>query len=134
MIHSAEEFKYLRTSDIIEEYNRAAHDEATIEVWFEVIEKYPELKEWVIHNKTIQHEVLEFLVNDVDEAIRSSIARKRKIMNTKIFDILAEDPSENVRYSLACNTKNKLSDLQKINSSDSSWLQKEIEEIIKRKH
>ena len=127
MIHSAEEFKYLRTSDIIEEYNRAAHDEATIEVWFEVIEKYPELKEWVIHNKTIQHEVLEFLVNDVDEAIR-------KIMNTKIFDKLAEDPSENVRYSLACNTKNKLSDLQKINSSDSSWLQKEIEEIIKRKH
>ncbi len=134
MIKSAEEFRYLRTSDKLEEYNRAEHDEATIEIWFEVIKKFPELKEWVIHNKTIQHEVLEFLVNDKDEKIRSLIARKRKIVNTKIFDALAKDPSENVRYSLACNTKNKLEDLLKITSTDSKWLQNQIEEIIKENH
>lgn len=37
MINSAEEFKRLRKSKIQEAYNRAATDEASIEVWNEVL-------------------------------------------------------------------------------------------------
>jgi hypothetical protein len=40
MIASAEEFVALRTSEDPEEYNRAAHDEAPEEVWWDVIRRF----------------------------------------------------------------------------------------------
>ncbi|MEL0455526.1 hypothetical protein WJN01_04760 [Flavobacteriaceae bacterium SZ-1-7] len=130
MIKSAEEFKRLRISENLEEQRLAALESAEITVWYETITKFPELKEWVIHNKTIQIEILEFLATDKDENVRYAIARKRKI-NQKIFDILKNDPSENVRHALIWNTKLPIEIKKKIKTDDSDWLKKELEEKIK---
>src|SRR5688572_8266258 len=104
MIRSAEEFIKLRTSESMEEQDRATHDHADLKTWNDIISKYPDYKEWVIHNKTIQIEILEDLTSDPDPKVRSAIARKRKI-NDKIFRLLSVDKDEGVRYALISNTK-----------------------------
>ncbi|WP_406684362.1 hypothetical protein N1F78_01125 [Seonamhaeicola sp. MEBiC1930] len=130
MISSAEEFKRLRTSENLEEQERSASESADIGVWHEVIQKFPELKEWVVHNKTIQIEILEYLASDKDEKVRYAIARKRKI-NNRIFDMLKSDIDKSVRHALICNTK-LTSDLKRnIKTDDSDWLKKALKEKIK---
>ena len=130
MIKSADEFIRLRTSEIKEEYDRSAHDNADISTWNEVIEKYQDYKEWVIHNKTVPIEILERLSLDNDPKIRSAIARKRKI-NDKIFLTLSVDNDENVRYALMCNTNLTVDRLKQIKTADSDWLVKQLNERIK---
>lgn len=61
MIRSAEEFVRLRKSDQREEYERAANDSASIEVWRDVISLYPDMHRWVAHNKTVPIEILAIL-------------------------------------------------------------------------
>ena len=129
MIKSAEEFVRLRESEIQEEQHRASNDSAELEIWYEVIRKYPEFKEWVIHNKTIPIEILELLAEDKDPRVRSEVARKRKI-NDKIFSTLSIDQDENVRYALIFNTKfsKDKAKLKLIKVDDSAWLQEKLEE------
>ena len=130
MINSAEEFKRLRTSDDLKEQRISALESADIEVWYEVINKFPDLKCWVIHNITIQIEILEYLVNDSDERVRSEIARKRKI-NEKIFNILKNDSSISVRSALIWNTKLSIEKKKEIKVDDSEWLSDELNDKIK---
>ena len=132
MIDSAKEFIRLRNSELIEEYTRAAHEEASLQTWKEVIEHYPDYKTWVIHNKTVPLEILEELASDSNPSVRSAVATKRKI-NPFIIEILANDPDEQVRYALACNTKISMEDLMSINREDSDWLKQVLGEIIARK-
>jgi hypothetical protein len=129
MIQSAEEFAKLRQSEISEEQFRASHDPAEISVWIEVIEKFPELKIWVIHNKTIQIEILEMLGKDPDSNIRSSVARKRKI-NTDIFNLLSIDKDENVRFALISNASLTADQLKQIKVDDSHWLAQSVKERL----
>jgi hypothetical protein len=93
MIISAEEFVRLRTSDLPEDQDKASHDFADFSVWIDVIKDHPELKIWVIHNKTIPIEILHLLSKDEDSNVRSAVARKRKI-DDAIFNLLATDPDE----------------------------------------
>jgi hypothetical protein len=130
MIKTADEFIRLRTSKIMEEYDRASHDTADISTWTEVIEKYPDFKEWVIHNKTVPIEILEILTLDKDPNVRSVVARKRKI-NDKIFNILSTDLDENVRFALMSNTKMTIDKLKRIKISDSDWLTGQFRERLK---
>jgi hypothetical protein len=130
MIKSADEFIRLRTSEIKEEYDHSEHDNADITTWTEVIDKYPDYKEWVIHNKTVPIEILERLTLDNDPKIRSAVARKRKI-NDKIFLTLSVDKDENVRYALMCNTNLTVDKLRQIKTADSHWLVKQLNERIK---
>lgn len=123
MITSAEEFVQLRTSVNPAHYVRAANEAAPVTVWYAIIQKYPEMKPWVIHNKTIPLEILDHLTNDADEHVRSDIARKRKIIGTPVFAKLAQDPNEQVRRALLMNTKLTLELIQQIKISDSKWLQ-----------
>lgn len=129
MIPSAEEFIRLRQSDDKNECDRASHDSAEIQVWLDVIEKYPDYKSWVIHNKTIQLEILELLCSDTDPEVRAAVARKRKI-NDIIFAVLSVDPDENVRYALLCNTKLTPNKISQINVDDSPWLIEKRDERI----
>ena len=46
MITSAEQFVYLRESEDRSEYHRAAHEEAPLDVWLDVITRYPEMQQW----------------------------------------------------------------------------------------
>lgn len=133
MIQSADEFKYLRLSENIEEQYRASNDDANKEVWIEVINKFPKLREWVAHNKKIQIEILEKLTLDSNPKVRCVVARKRKI-NDKIFEILKNDLTEEVRYDLLSNTKISIEKKRKIKVDDSDWLQgilKEIEDALR---
>ena len=58
MMHSADEFVRLRQSDCQSEYLRAATDSATVDVWLDVIRRFPEMKVWVARNKTVPIEIL----------------------------------------------------------------------------
>lgn len=104
MISSAEEFVFLRTSEIFEEYTRAAYDDASDVVWMDVISKFPEMREWVAHNKTVPLNILEILAGDTNESVRSTVASKRKL-SPELFDLLSQDKSEAVRERVACNKK-----------------------------
>ncbi|MBD3922932.1 HEAT repeat domain-containing protein [Paenibacillus sp. PR3] len=128
MITSADEFYHLRTSEKQEEYLRAAWDEATIEVWHEVLAKYPDMSFWVAHNKTVPLEVLRALCDHPEWRVRSIIASKNKI-SEDIQMILVKDNESLVRSSLARNKKATLKILQMlINDED-----EEIREIVKKR-
>ena len=104
MITSAEEFVRLRTSGDPQEYRRAANDEATVEVWKDVIQRFPEMKPWVIHNKQVQLEILELMARDPSASIRACVADKRKL-GPRLFEALSRDADEDVRARIACNQK-----------------------------
>lgn len=104
MISSADEFMRLCTSDKREDYVRATHDEAPEEIWLEVINRYPEMKPWVAHNKTIPLNVIRILSRDDDPAIRTFIAMKRRCPHD-ILGELSRDPDESVRNAVALNKK-----------------------------
>jgi hypothetical protein len=53
MINSPEEFIELRNSNIPAEYNRAKIEDASIDVWFDLIQSYPDMRVWVARNKII---------------------------------------------------------------------------------
>jgi hypothetical protein len=104
MIESAEQFRSLRESEQSDEYSRAAHEEAPLEVWLDVIERMPDMRFWVAQNKTVPIPVLEHLADDIDPRVRDMVARKRKLpesLQTK----LATDPDPSVRCALASNAK-----------------------------
>ena len=130
MIKTVDEFITLRQSENMDEQYRASHDTADLNVWLEVIKNYPDLKTWVIHNKTIQIEILEILCADTDPNVRSAVARKRKI-NEFIFNTLSVDPDENVRYSLMCNTNLSVDKINAIMVGDSNWLKEKLADITK---
>jgi hypothetical protein len=129
MISSAEEFIKLRTSESKEEQDRATHDNAEVKTWNEIINKHPEYKEWVIHNKTIQIEILEQLTLDSDPKVRGAVARKRRI-NNKIFELLSVDKDENVRCALISNTNLSIEKLKQIEVNDSPWLERKLKEKL----
>ena len=113
MIQSAEEFVRLRTSDDPDEYTRAAREEATEAVWLDVIARFPEMRSWVAHNKTVPHSILRILSDDPDFIVRVSVAEKRKA-EPDILDKLVHDPNEGVRARVACNAKAPLWVLEKL--------------------
>ena len=104
MINDAEEFVRLRTSHNMTDYRRAAQEEAPISVWVEIISRFPEMKVWVAHNKSIPLDILRVLAIDPDAHVRAAVADKRKL-DRALFESLAQDPDEGVRQRVACNKK-----------------------------
>ena len=102
MIKSAKEFIDLRTSERPEDYLRAARESAPLDVWFDVVEKYPEMKEWVARNKTVPMQVLDQLALDVDPRVRVAVAMKNKLSNDLMLT-LAKDSDPSVRERIAYN-------------------------------
>ncbi|MBA4010716.1 MAG: hypothetical protein C0481_02510 [Phenylobacterium sp.] len=102
MIGSADEFSRLRRSSDPDEYGRAAREEAAEEVWLEVISRYPDMREWVAHNKTVPLEILALLARDLDQRVRQAVAMKRKL-SRQLFEQLALDSDATVRSTIAGN-------------------------------
>lgn len=100
MIRSAQEFVELRTRNDA----RATHDEAPEFVWLEVIRRYPDFKEWVVHNKSVPPSILRLLARDPDPRVRFSVAAKNKC-SPEILELLATDTDESVRARVARNKK-----------------------------
>jgi hypothetical protein len=99
-ISSADEFIRLRNSDHSDEYLQAAHEPASMEVWMEVIERYPDARVWVAQNKTVPLEVLAILAKDPDPRVRFMVAMKRKL-TPELLELLASDSDEGVRERVA---------------------------------
>lgn len=104
MITTVEEFCRLRESEIEEEYLRAAHEEAPLEVWRGIIASRPDMRTWVVLNRSVPLEILDELSRDTDTMVRYAVARKRKITEA-IALRLAKDPDESVRAALIYNRK-----------------------------
>ena len=104
MIASAEEFVSLRMSDDPERYRRAAHEAAAPGVWEDVVRRFPEMRFWVVINKTVPLEILRELSQDGDSRVRIAVAMKRKTPED-ILTALARDQDEGVRLSVARNPK-----------------------------
>jgi Leucine rich repeat variant len=100
MMSSAEEFVRLRFSSDPAEYERAAHASAPVEVWRDVVERYPDARFWVAQNKTVPIEILETLAGDDDARVRVMVAHKRKAP-AWLLERLAGDGNEMVRMAVA---------------------------------
>lgn len=112
MITSAEEFIALRSSSIKSEYDRAATEEAPVSVWRDVIQKYPDYRRWVSHNKSVPLEILEELCQ-FDSTIRQFVAAKRKL-SSAMFEVLSRDESHVVRIAVAANKKAPIAVLERL--------------------
>jgi hypothetical protein len=104
MIHSADEFVELRTSKNPDRYRRAAIDSAPDHVWLEVIERYPDMRKWVAHNKTVPAHILRLLASDPDRDVRVTVAAVRRV-EPSVLETLAKDPDEGVRRAVVFNAK-----------------------------
>jgi hypothetical protein len=102
MIRSAEESIEMRTSSNPSEHKRAAHDEAPVEVWRDIVERHPYMRSWVAHNKTVPAEILALLARDPSSDVRCSVAMKNKIP-PELMAALAGDEDESVRERIAYN-------------------------------
>uniref|UniRef100_B0T6B5 Leucine rich repeat variant n=1 Tax=Caulobacter sp. (strain K31) TaxID=366602 RepID=B0T6B5_CAUSK len=127
MIESAEEFVRLRTSQVPADYHRAAHEPASMQVWLDVIARYPGMKEWVVHNKTIPIEILRLLADDEDPSIRREVLRKNKVLGRNKIDRalvekFARDPDEEVRADVAGNRDAPRDIVEQLANDPSSWV------------
>lgn len=104
MIETPEAFVRLRASQDPADYGRAAHDEAPIAVWMAVIAGWPDMREWVAHNKTVPLEVLCVLAADPCARVRRAVAVKRKL-DRDLFERLSGDGDEGVLRALFHNAK-----------------------------
>jgi len=104
VISSAQEFISLRDSGNPEEYARAAHDDAPLQVWKDVIANHPDYAKWVVHNKTVPLEILEELSLSGSAEVRWWVATKRKL-SAALFERLAKDSDAGVRTRIALNAK-----------------------------
>ena len=95
-IQSAQEFITLRSSDDREMYDRAAREDAPLEIWLELIERHPAMRKWVAYNKTVPLEILDTLANDEDYRVRAMVAMRRKL-SPELLRRLAGDSDEGVR-------------------------------------
>ena len=131
MIPDAAEFKWLRQNSDLQLQHRASYEPASHDTWIDVINKYPELRKWVAHNKTVPIEILDLLSTDECSQVRSTVARKRKI-TPEIAERMAVDKSEDVRYALLCNTNLPWTIKTTILTGDSEWLRSEMDAMEKK--
>jgi hypothetical protein len=118
MINSAAEFVQLRTSEKREDYQRAIYEEASEQVWMDIIKQYPEMRFWVVQNKTIPLSILSILSIDQNPKIRAAIARKRKIPLGLLLE-LSKDADDSVRLAIAHHPKADISILKKL--AEDQW-------------
>lgn len=132
MITSAEEFRDSRLSEDPAEYDRAAMEEAPLQVWRDVISRFPDLKTWVVYNKTVPHEILIELSRDEDEDVRWRVATRRKL-DEDLFSQLARDPSDSVRGAIAGNAKAPRIVLERLAGDSTEWVSLRAKEALEQR-
>lgn len=70
-----------------------AWDEAPLDVWQEVIQKYPDMSFWVAQNKSVPVEILSILASDPEFFVRQRIAYNKKA-TFKALQILSHDNND----------------------------------------
>jgi hypothetical protein len=117
-LDSADEFVRLRYSADPEERRRAATEEAAPSVWRDIMERYPEARVWIAHNKTVPFEILADLSRDASAEVRHMVVMKRKL-TPEILDRLAADTDESIRMRVAMHKNVADVTLQRLR--DDSW-------------
>ncbi|MFE9613632.1 HEAT repeat domain-containing protein [Streptomyces sp. NPDC006012] len=130
MIESVEEFLRLCSSDDPDEYYRANTEPASLEVWREVVDRYPDARFSVAHNKTVPLEILRVLAIDPDPRVRSMVAMKRKL-TADILKELAMDPDESVRLTVARHKRVPKTVLEDLRSDDWDVIREVAQERIR---
>jgi hypothetical protein len=128
MIKSADEFVRLRTSELPAEYGQATHETADEAVWREVILRFPEMMEWVAHNKTISESIIRVLYDSGNERTRHALARKRRTP-VDLLTHLANDESESTRLAVAMNPSVPVAILERL--VNDPWI--EVRRIAERR-
>jgi hypothetical protein len=100
VIVSADDFFRLLHSQDSQVGRQARFDEAPIDVWLEVIDRYPEERVAVVLNKSVPLAVLEILVDDPDVDVRYLVAMKRKL-SPGLLEHLSRDVDESIRMRVA---------------------------------
>src|SRR4051812_32749077 len=129
MITNAEEFLRLRSSTNPDEYHRAAHEPAPESVWRDIITRYPEMRSWVAHNKTVPIAILDILSTDPDPQVRTVVATKRKLPEPLQLR-LAHDSASGVRYQLACNAKVTRNTLYLLANDEESFIRERAQQRL----
>ena len=89
------------------------NDEASENLWSEILDTHPDLVRVITLNKVLPDSTLRLLARHPDESVRIDIANKRKIP-FDVFELLAGDENEAVRARLAWNKKTPLKILEKL--------------------
>lgn len=69
-----------------------------------MIERYPDMRKWVAHDKKVPLSILRILATDADERVRWMVACKGKL-DEGLFATLARDKDAGVRARLAHHRK-----------------------------
>ncbi len=104
MITSAEEFVRLRQSEVTADYERAATDSASDDVWLEVIESFGVFASWVAHNKSISETIIRKLYSLDNLDVQLVLASKRRTPSDLLIS-LCEHENDSVRLAVAHNPK-----------------------------
>lgn len=121
MITSAAEFVRLRTSDLPEEYERSALEEAPENVWLEIIESHPEMRAMVAYNKTIPVTIMERLSIELDLDVRLTLAAKGKAP-AHVLARLATDEDGGVRARVARHGNVSTETLRTLAADPEEWV------------
>lgn len=127
MIQTPAEFIQLRTSDEPADQARASHEEASEEVWLDIIDSHPEMRRWVAHNKTVPDRILTLLARDADPAVRWEVAGKRRA-TVDLLRVLAFDDDDTVRVRVARNPRTGMEELRAL-VADRSWVVRDAAEF-----
>ncbi|HEX6445443.1 MAG TPA: hypothetical protein VF053_10170 [Streptosporangiales bacterium] len=83
-----------------EEFQQARWAELPVEVWFELIERFPEHRLIIQDQKRVPVDVLEALADDPAVQVREAVAEKKQLP-LHLYDKLARDPHHQVREGIA---------------------------------
>ena len=88
----------LRRSEDPQESQRAAWAEMPLAAWLAVLDRYPDMAEWVAHAKRSPNEMTAILAQHPDPQVRWHVAAQRRLA-LPLREVLAKDPDEDVRTS-----------------------------------
>lgn len=92
---------------------------ASEDVWYEILSKRPDLSADIAMNKCLPSNIIDLLIDNPTERVRSIVAMKRSLTVNQFFK-LGVDPAETVRARIACNKKTPIELLVQLSNDDSS--------------
>ena len=107
MIETAQEFVFLCCSKNDSDIARSLSEEASLDVWTDLIFNFKSHQIDVAQNRTIPSEIMRILAAQGDEVVRSILAEKRRLP-PDLFDLFSKDPSSLVRKKVAANKKTSI--------------------------
>jgi hypothetical protein len=132
VIETVAEFIRLVESDSAADRRRSAWEEAAGGVWLALIEKHPEMRFWVAHNRTLPVDAMRILAADEDWRVRARIAMKASCPGD-VLDLLSSDPHDAVASTVAGHPGTPTEALQRL--SRHPWVQvreKALQQLAQR--